>query len=62
MLLQGWLQHTAAADLLKRSGHDLAVLKRQARSAAFRPIPLNATFSADAPVALTRLNSRNVIG
>jgi Zn-dependent M28 family amino/carboxypeptidase len=62
VLLQGWLQQAAAADLLKRSGHDLAALKRQARSAAFRPIPLNATFSADAPVALTRLNSRNVIG
>src|SRR5688572_5426714 len=61
-LLQGWLQQGVARDLLKRSGLDFDTLKRQARSAAFRPIPLSATFSADAPVALTRLTSRNVIG
>ena len=62
VLLQGWIQQAVAADLLKRAGHDLQALKRQARSAAFRPIPLKATFSADVPVALTRLTSRNVIG
>ena len=62
VLLQGWIQRGAAADLLKRAGHDLQALKRQARSAAFRPIPISATFSADVPVSLTRLNSRNVIG
>jgi Zn-dependent M28 family amino/carboxypeptidase len=61
-LLQGWVQQGVARDLLKRSGLDFDTLKRQARSAAFRPIPLTATFSADAPVALTRLTSRNVIG
>jgi Zn-dependent M28 family amino/carboxypeptidase len=37
-------------------------MKRQARSASFRPIELGATFSADVPVALSRLTSRNVIG
>ena len=62
VLLQGWIQQAAAAGLLKRAGYDLQALKRQARSAAFRPIPLKATFSADAPVALTRLTSHNVIG
>ena len=62
VLLQGWIQQGVAADLLKRAGHDLGSLKRQARSAAFRPIPLKATFSADVPVALTRLTSHNVIG
>ena len=62
VLLQGWLKQSAAAALLKRAGHDLQALKRQARSTAFRPIPLKATFSADAPVGLTRLTSHNVIG
>jgi len=62
VLLQGWIQQGVAADLFKRAGYDLQALKRQARSAAFRPIPLKATFSADAPVALTRLTSHNVIG
>jgi Zn-dependent M28 family amino/carboxypeptidase len=62
VLLQGWMQQAAASDLLKRAGHDLADLKRKARSVAFRPIPLKTTFSADVPVSLTRLTSQNVIG
>ena len=39
--------------LLKRAGYDYETLKRQARSAAFKPIDLHATFSADAPVELS---------
>ena len=62
VLLQGWIQRPAAEALLKRAGYDYEALKRQARSAAFKPIDLHATFSADAPVELTRLTSRNVIG
>jgi Zn-dependent M28 family amino/carboxypeptidase len=37
-------------------------VKRQARTAAFKPIDLKATFSADIPVALSRIQSQNVIG
>jgi Zn-dependent M28 family amino/carboxypeptidase len=62
VLLQGWIQRPAAEALLKRAGYDYDALKRQARSAAFKPIDLHTTFSADAPVELTRLTSRNVIG
>jgi Zn-dependent M28 family amino/carboxypeptidase len=62
VLLQGWMQQAVAADLFKRAGRDLNEMKRQARSASFRPIELGATFSADVPVALSRLTSRNVIG
>lgn len=62
VLLQGWIQQGVAADLFKHAGHDLMALKMKARSAAFRPIPLGATFSADLPVSLSRLTSRNVIG
>ncbi|MBA3729400.1 MAG: M20/M25/M40 family metallo-hydrolase [Sphingomonas sp.] len=62
VLLQGWIQQPVAVKLLKQAGYDLAALKRQARSAAFRPIALNTTFSANVPVALTRLTSQNVIG
>ena len=39
-----------AADLLKRAGYDYDTVKRQARTAAFRPIDLKANFSADIPV------------
>ena len=62
VLLQGWIQQSAAEAMLKRAGHDYATLKRQARTAAFRPIDLNATFSASAGVDLARITSRNVIG
>ena len=62
VLLQGWLQRSVAADLLRRAGHDIEQVKRLARTAAFRPIDLKATLSADAAVDLTRLTSHNVIG
>jgi Zn-dependent M28 family amino/carboxypeptidase len=62
VLLQGWMQQAVASDLFKRAGRDLNDMKRQARSASFRPIELDATFSADVPISLARLTSRNVIG
>ena len=62
VLLQGWIQQPVAAALFKRAGYDYATLKRQARTAAFRPIDLKATFTADIPVTLTRITSHNVLG
>ena len=62
VLLQGWIQEPVAAAMLKREGYDLAELRQRARTAKFRPIPLKATFSADAAVDLNRITSRNVIG
>ena len=62
VLLQGWIQQAVAADLLKRAGYDFAKVKRQARTAAFKPIDLKANFSADIPVTLARITSHNVLG
>jgi len=62
VLLQGWIQQSVAADLLKRAGYDYATVKRQARTAAFRPIDLKANLSADIPVTLARITSHNVLG
>ncbi len=62
VLLQGWIQALVAAEMFKREGLDLETLKRQARTAEFKPIPLKARFGADAGVDLTRLTSRNVLG
>ena len=62
ILLQGWIQQPVAAALFKRAGYDYDSLKRQARSAAFRPIDLKASFSADIPVTLMRITSHNVLG
>jgi Zn-dependent M28 family amino/carboxypeptidase len=62
VLLQGWIQRDAAAALLKAAGHDYEAVKKEARTAAFRPIDLKATLSADIPVTLAHITSRNVIG
>ena len=62
VLLQGWLQHDVAAALLKRAGYDYDTVKREARTTAFRPIDLKANFSANIPVTLARITSRNVLG
>jgi Zn-dependent M28 family amino/carboxypeptidase len=62
VLLQGWIQQQIAADLLKRAGYDFATVKREARTAAFKPIDLKANLSADIPVTLARITSHNVLG
>lgn len=62
VLLQGWMQQSVAAALLKGAGYNYDALKRQARTASFRPIELKANFSADIPVALSHIVSKNVIG
>jgi Zn-dependent M28 family amino/carboxypeptidase len=62
VLLQGWIQGAVAADLLKRAGYDFDTVKRQARTAEFRPIDLKASLSADIPISLSRITSHNVLG
>jgi Zn-dependent M28 family amino/carboxypeptidase len=62
VLLQGWIQQPVAAALLKRAGYDYDAVKRQARTAAFTPIDLKATLSADIPVTVSRITSHNVLG
>ena len=62
ILLQGWISLPVAQDLFRRTGRDFSAVKREARTAAFRPIDLDTTFSADFDVKLDRLESRNVLG
>jgi Zn-dependent M28 family amino/carboxypeptidase len=62
VLLQGWIRQPVAAALFRHAGYDYDRLKREARSAAFKPVDLNATFSADIPVTLSHITSRNVLG
>jgi Zn-dependent M28 family amino/carboxypeptidase len=61
VLMQGWIQRAAAADLFRRAGLDFEAAKRAARTSGFRPIDLGATFSADLPVSVERAESHNVI-
>jgi Zn-dependent M28 family amino/carboxypeptidase len=61
-LLQGWIQRDVATDLFKASGLDFEALKKSARTAGFRPVPLKgASFSADMGVKTGRLLSHNVL-
>jgi len=62
VLLNGWIQRDAAAALLKRAGYDYDTVKREARTAGFKPIDLKANFSIDANVTLDKIQSQNVIG
>ena len=62
VLMQGWIQRDAAAALLKRAGYDYEMVKKEARTVAFKPIDLKAKLSADIPVKLERITSQNVIG
>ena len=60
--LQGWIEHDVADKLFASAGLNLARLRQQARSATFRPVPMNIAFSADLPVAVERIESANVLG
>jgi Zn-dependent M28 family amino/carboxypeptidase len=63
LLLQSWIHRDAAVELLREAGLDFEALKKQARSAQFRPVALRgATFSADFPLAHERIESHNVVG
>jgi Zn-dependent M28 family amino/carboxypeptidase len=63
LLLQSWLHRDTAVEIFGKAGLDFEALKRQARSAAFKPVVLpGASFSADFPLAHVRLDSHNVIG
>ena len=62
VLLQGWIQRATAEALLKRAGYDYEAVKKQARTAGFKPIDLKASFSTDIPVKVEHIQSQNVIG
>lgn len=59
--LQGWLHGDAAARLFAAAGLDLTEQRRLARTAAFRPVELGATLTADLAVTHESLMSRNVL-
>ncbi len=62
-LIEGWIQHDAAADLFRRAGLDLDRLKADARRRDFRPVPLGGeALFADYGVEVKTLTSHNVIG
>ena len=63
LLLQGWLEGSAATEIFRSAGLDLAALRTQARRADFQPVELKgAKFTIDIPVKAVRAESHNVLG
>ena len=62
LLLQGWLQRDAAAELFQKAGLNFADLQRQAADPGFQPVALTgATLSADYQLRRERVLVRNVL-
>lgn len=61
LLLQGWIQRGVAVNLLRAAGHDLEEVKRRARTAAFRPIELETSLTAEVDIGLEPIESQNVL-
>jgi Zn-dependent M28 family amino/carboxypeptidase len=63
LLLQSWIHRETASELLRRAGLEFEALKKRARSRNFEPVELRAaTFTADFPLAHSRITSHNVLG
>lgn len=60
--LEGWIQRDVAVDLFKAAGLDFDAMKAAARTKVFKPVPLNATLSANYTVKPETIVSKNVIG
>ena len=62
LAVQGWIEGNAAKALFAGASLDLAALRKQARSKAFRPVELTgARFSAAFPVTQEVVQSANVL-
>ena len=59
--MEGWLTHDAAKKLFGAAGKDFDVLKKQALSREFRPVPLGAKASFSIDSTLRNVDSRNVV-
>lgn len=61
VMLQGWLEGSAANRLFTSSGLDLATLRKAARRSDFRPVALKQAFTTDLPVKHDTAVSQNVL-
>jgi Zn-dependent M28 family amino/carboxypeptidase len=59
---QGWITDESAAALLRQAGLDLAMLRTQAATRAFRPIPTGITVDLSFRNTVQHLASENVVG
>jgi Zn-dependent M28 family amino/carboxypeptidase len=59
--IEGWITLDKARELFKLGGQDLDMLKRQAATREFRPVPLGVTASMTIHNTLRTIESQNVI-
>lgn len=61
-LINGWVQHGIAEDIVRAGGKNLAQLAMAAKQPGFRPVPLGITASTGFANAIRHFTSKNVIG
>ncbi|WEK48434.1 MAG: M28 family metallopeptidase [Candidatus Andeanibacterium colombiense] len=61
-LVNGWIQHDAARQLMAAAGKDLTGLEALAMRKGFKPVPLGLTISTAFDNTVRRYTSHNVIG
>jgi Zn-dependent M28 family amino/carboxypeptidase len=59
--LQGWVSLDKGKELLESAGKDFEVLKKQAASRDFKPVPLGATATFEIKNKVRKVRSRNVL-
>lgn len=60
--IEGWITLDAAKKILSLGGQDFDVLKKQARTREFRPVPLGLKASIAVKNTLRTIDSQNVVG
>jgi Zn-dependent M28 family amino/carboxypeptidase len=60
--IEGWVTLDAAKKILKMAGQDFDVLKKQAATREFKPVPLGLKASLAIRNTLRTIDSRNVVG
>ncbi len=61
-VFESWIQRPLAQQIFAASGLNFDQAKAQAKTRAFRPIPLKATLTANAKADVATINSHNVVG
>jgi len=60
--VRGWITDSAVTALLRQAGLDMAALRKQAETRAFRPVATGITMDLAIASTVNRVNSENVVG
>ena len=60
--MRGWITDSAATELLKQAGLDMAKLRKDAQSRDFKPVSTGITIDFSARNTVSHLSSANVVG